>query len=48
MAEEESDICGRFLIYQVPRGVMGWAVRAYTPTLVTTENLQRWGLWVDP
>ena len=48
MAEEESDISWRSLIYQVPRGVMGWAVRACTQTFATPDNLQRWGVSVDP
>ena len=48
MAEEKADISWQSLIYRVPRGVMGWAVRACTQTLATPDNLQRWGVRVDP
>ena len=48
MAEEKTDISWKSLIYRVPRGVMGWAVRACTQTLATPDNLQRWGVRVDP
>ena len=34
--------------YRLSRGVMGWAVRACTQTLATPDNLQRWGVRVDP
>jgi hypothetical protein len=48
MAEEKADISWQSLIYRVPRGVMGWAIRACTQTLATPDNLQRWGVRVDP
>ena len=48
MNEEKMDITWQSLIYQVPRGVMGWAVRACTQTLATPDNLRRWGVRVDP
>ena len=48
MAQEEMDMAWRSLIYRVPRGVMAWAVRACTQTLATPDNLQRWGVRVDP
>ena len=48
MAEEKADISWQSLIYRVPRGAMGWAVRACTQTLATPDNLQRWGVRVDP
>ena len=48
MAEEKTDISWQSLIYRVPRGVMAWAVRACTQTLATPDNLQRWGVRVDP
>ena len=48
MAEEKADMSWKFLIYRLPRGVMGWAVRACTETLTTPDNLQRWGVRVDP
>ena len=48
MAEEKTNIAWQALIYQVPRGVMGWAVRACTQTLATPDNLRRWGVRVDP
>ena len=34
LAEEEKDISWKATIFKVPRGVMGWAVRAGTNTLV--------------
>ena len=43
MAEEEKDVAWKATIYQVPRGVMAWAVRASTNTLATPYNLARWG-----
>ena len=43
MAEEEKDEAWKETIYQVPRGVMAWAVRASTNTLATPYNLARWG-----
>jgi hypothetical protein len=48
MAEEKAIISWKSLIYRPPRGVMGWAVRACTQTLATPDNLQRWGVRVDP
>ena len=48
MAEEEMDIAWKSLIYQVPRGAMGWAVRACKQTRATPDNLQSWGVRVDP
>ena len=48
MAEEKADISWQSLIYRVPRGVMAWAVRACTQTLATPDNLQRWGVRLDP
>ena len=42
MAEEKADISWQSLIYRVPRGVMGWAVRACTQTFATPDNLLRW------
>ena len=47
MAEEEKDEAWKETIYQVPRGVMAWAVRASTNTLATPDNLARWGRPVD-
>ena len=37
MAEEETDIAWKSLIYQVPRGPGA-----------TPDNLERWGVRVDP
>ena len=48
MAEESTNMSWKSLIYKVPRGVMGWAIRACTQTLATPDNLQRWGVRVDP
>ena len=48
LAEEKTNITWQALIYQVPRGVMGWAVSACTQTLATPDNLRRWGVMVDP
>lgn len=48
LAEEEKDISWKATIFKVPRGVMGWAVRAGTNTLATPDNLARWGRPVDP
>ena len=48
LAEEKADITWQSLIYRVPRGVMAWAIRACTQTLATPDNLQRWGVRVDP
>ena len=47
MAEEEKDVAWKATIYQVPRGVMAWAVRASTNTLATPDNLARWGRPVE-
>ena len=47
MAEEEKDVAWKVTIYQVPRGVMAWAVRASTNTLATPDNLARWGRPVE-
>ena len=48
VAKEEANISNISLIYQVPRGVMGWAARACTQTLATPDNLRRWGVKVEP
>ena len=48
MGQEQKDISWKATIFKVPRGVMGWAVRAGTNTLATPDNLARWGRPVDP
>ena len=47
LAEEKEDISWQALIHKVPRGVLGWAVRAGTNSLATPDNLARWGVKVD-
>ena len=47
LAKEEKDISWKATIFQVPRGVMAWAVRASTNTLATPDNLARWGRRVE-
>ena len=47
LAKEEKDIAWKATIFQVPRGVMAWAVRASTNTLATPDNLARWGRRVE-
>ena len=45
---EGQDITWKSYIYAVPRGVMGFAMRASTNSLATPDNLSRWGKVVDP
>ena len=43
LEKEGQDISWKASIFQVPRGVMAFAVRAGTNTLATPDNLERWG-----
>ena len=43
LEKEGQDISWKASIFQVPRGVMAFAVRAGTNTLATPDNLARWG-----
>ena len=47
LAEEEKDVAWKSIIYQVPRGVMAFSLRAATNSLATPDNLARWGRVVD-
>ena len=47
LAEEEKDVAWKSIIYQVPRGVMAFSLRAATNSLPTPDNLARWGRVVD-
>ena len=47
LAQEKDDISWQALIYNVPRVVMAWAVRAGTNTLATPDNLALRGVKVD-
>ena len=46
--QEGQDISWRATIYNVPRGVMAFAVRAGTNNLASLDNLARWGRNVNP
>ena len=41
LISEHSNVTWQSLIYGVPRGVMGFAMRAVTNTLATADNLKR-------
>ena len=47
MQQEKLDVTWKSYIYSVPRGVMGFAMRASTNSLATPDNLARWGKVVD-
>ena len=47
MQKEKVDVMWKSYIYSVPRGVMGFAMRASTNSLATPDNLARWGKVVD-
>ena len=42
LISEKSNVTWQSIIYGVPRGVMGFAMRAATNTLATSDNLKRW------
>ena len=42
LISEQSNVTWQSIIYGVPRGVMGFAMRSATNTLATPDNLRRW------
>lgn len=44
LKEEENCITWQSFIHQVPKGVMGFALRAVSNSLNTPDNLKRWGV----
>ena len=42
LISEQSNVTWQGMIYGVPRGVMGFAMRSATNTLATLDNLRRW------
>ena len=42
LESEQSNVTWKSIIYGVPKGVMGFAMRSATNTLATQDNLKRW------
>ena len=43
LAEEEENVTWKSLVYNVPKGILPFALKACTNTLNTPDNLKRWG-----
>ena len=43
LAEENENVTWKSLIYNLPKGILPFALKASTKTLNTPDNLRRWG-----
>ena len=43
LAEEKENVTWKSIAYNIPKGILSFALKACTTTLNTPDNLRRWG-----